>query len=352
MRKMKKINGYLVVRFNDREKREDETLGSFGVIDAEQYTGDLEMDRGAMEYDDADSLDVAIEQARGLNAEEDYMGLPATCTVIRETDRDTEMNQVDPQLMIAGWTEELEQQVENRHYPDVDAHTAAHELYGYKVALHRLGLIDEDDCIVKPDVFGTVSKSGPTASDTSAIDYPRFRADRNIATTLMRLEKAESQTEFEAYENQVMGLLRGFIVAEVLTEEEAVRYREATFRLRTQKADLFTPWRKPSGYFVPWPDSPERVTFEHLPTEKQKDMAKQTYALGCKLSVNCPENDCHVYLNTFNMCREIDEQLDRLEGWPRQLLEMELQKTYLKLEEMLISNYAVKGYLRQNNDRT
>ena len=74
--------------------------------------------------------------------------------------------------------------------------------------------------------------------------------------------------------------------------------------------------------------------------------------MGCKLTVNCPENDCRVYLNTFNMCREIDEQLDRLEGWPRKLLEMELQKTYLKLEEMLISNYAVKGYLRQNNDRT
>ena len=30
MRKMKKINGFLVVRFNDREKRENPTLGSFG----------------------------------------------------------------------------------------------------------------------------------------------------------------------------------------------------------------------------------------------------------------------------------------------------------------------------------
>ena len=104
-----------------------------------------------------------------------------------------------------------------------------------------MGLIDDDDCSVKPDVFGTLSKSGSPDSDTSAIDYPRFRADRNIATTLMRLEKAESQTEFEAYENQVMGLLRGFIVAEVLTEKEAARYREAAFRYRTQKADLFTP---------------------------------------------------------------------------------------------------------------
>lgn len=42
MRKMKKINGYLVVKFNDRELREWEgtALGKYGVIDAELYTGD------------------------------------------------------------------------------------------------------------------------------------------------------------------------------------------------------------------------------------------------------------------------------------------------------------------------
>ena len=53
MRKLKKINGYLVVRFNDREKREYEGtgLGNFGVIDAELYTGILDVDRMVMEYD-------------------------------------------------------------------------------------------------------------------------------------------------------------------------------------------------------------------------------------------------------------------------------------------------------------
>lgn len=41
MRKIKKINGFLVVKFNDREKREYEgtALGEYGVIDAEVYTG-------------------------------------------------------------------------------------------------------------------------------------------------------------------------------------------------------------------------------------------------------------------------------------------------------------------------
>ncbi len=51
MRKIKKINGFLVVKFNDREKREYEgtALGEYGVIDAEVYTGNLDIDRGAME---------------------------------------------------------------------------------------------------------------------------------------------------------------------------------------------------------------------------------------------------------------------------------------------------------------
>lgn len=49
MRKMKKINGYLVVKFNARELREYEgaALGEYGVIDAELYTGILDVDRGA-----------------------------------------------------------------------------------------------------------------------------------------------------------------------------------------------------------------------------------------------------------------------------------------------------------------
>ena len=65
MRKMKKINGYLVVKFNARELREYEgtALGEYGVIDAELYTGILDIDRGAMEYDNAGSMEEAVELA-------------------------------------------------------------------------------------------------------------------------------------------------------------------------------------------------------------------------------------------------------------------------------------------------
>ena len=72
MRKMKKINGYLVVKFNARELREYEgtALGEYGVIDAELYTGILDVDRGAMEYDNAGSMEEAVELARGLESED------------------------------------------------------------------------------------------------------------------------------------------------------------------------------------------------------------------------------------------------------------------------------------------
>lgn len=139
MRKIKKINDYLVVKFNARELREWEgtALGEYGVIDAELYTGHLEIDRSAMEYDGAETLEEAVELARGLESEEDI----PTFTVTKETDSSFTEDEVDPQLMLSGWEAQLKAQVESSHYPDIDPRTAAHELYGFKVAFEQLGLI-------------------------------------------------------------------------------------------------------------------------------------------------------------------------------------------------------------------
>lgn len=153
MRKIKKINGFLVVRFNDREKRNYPDLGSFGVIDAEQYTGDFDFDRDAMEYTDADCIEVAVEQARGLESESDFSEEPPVCTVIVESDAECSEEEVEPQLMIAGWEQQLETQVESKHHPDIDAKAAAHELHGFKVALYRLGMIGKSETEVDPDHF-------------------------------------------------------------------------------------------------------------------------------------------------------------------------------------------------------
>lgn len=118
MRKIKKINGFLVVKFNDREKREYEgtALGEYGVIDAEVYTGNLDIDRGAMEYDDADTLEVAVELARGLESEEDITDEPPTYTAAVETNESYTEETVEPAALIEGWTRRLATQVKSKHY--------------------------------------------------------------------------------------------------------------------------------------------------------------------------------------------------------------------------------------------
>lgn len=118
MRKMKKINGYLVVKFNARELREYEgtALGEYGVIDAELYTGNLDVDRGAMEYDNAGSMEEAVELARGLESELDAEEPEVKVTIVKETDETTEEEEVDAQQMIAGWENVLRGQVASAHY--------------------------------------------------------------------------------------------------------------------------------------------------------------------------------------------------------------------------------------------
>lgn len=140
MRKMKKINGYLVVKFNARELREYEgtALGEYGVIDAELYTGILDIDRGAMEYDNAGSMEEAVELARGLESELDAEEPEVKVTLVKETDETTEEEEVDAQQMIAGWENTLRGQVASPHYPETplpNRHAAACEQHsGQRVA--------------------------------------------------------------------------------------------------------------------------------------------------------------------------------------------------------------------------
>lgn len=165
MRKVKKINGFLIVRFNDRERREQPGLGAFGVIDAELYTGQISIDLDAMEYDDADCIEVAVEQARGLDAEEDYDEGEPSYTLITETASESTEEDISPQLLISSWEHQLKIQIGSRYYPDVDRRTAAHELYGFKMALLRLGLIDESEVGAEPAAFEPESPDTPSCGD-------------------------------------------------------------------------------------------------------------------------------------------------------------------------------------------
>lgn len=145
MKKVKKVNGYLIVKFNDQERQRWAQLGDYGVIDAELYTGDIDVDRGVLKYENAETLESAIEQALGL---EPLDTMKERITIVHETDEDTfgpEGTGPDPAALFIAMRERLARQIKSPHYPDTDERTAAHELYGYTQALKDLGHVKEFD---------------------------------------------------------------------------------------------------------------------------------------------------------------------------------------------------------------
>lgn len=311
MRKMKKINGFLVVRFNDREKRAYPELGSFGVIDAEQYVGDIDIDLEAMEYTDADLIEIAVEQARGLDAEEDYTDQPTTYAAITETAGASRAEEVVPKAMALSYEERLKTQIKSKHYPDIDPRTAAHELNGYKAALHDLGFLDADDAVTEPDTFGAAC---------------HLYTDEGHQVEIMLPSKA-GLTIVSAHDYEEGETFTGCTVQ--------------TLKCRRCGAESFA-WSKGSG-----PEPRERTTFENLPSGMRKDHnTRKVYALGLALANECPDNDCRVYLNIFNAARELDEAMDKVEpnSAPFNALYSALMRYAGELRQMYVSNYAVQQY--------
>lgn len=204
MRKLKKINGYLVVRFNDREKREYEGtgLGNFGVIDAELYTGILDVDRSVMEYDDAETLEIALEQARGLESELDVAEPEVKITVIIEGETEVSEEDVEPESLFKGQRATLEAQLKHGPHLDLDPLTAAHELHGYARALEDLGMIDGHDerFLVEHNTFGEVCNlytdeghrvnvALPSRAGLAIVSPPRLRGGGD----LHRLYRSDAQ---------------------------------------------------------------------------------------------------------------------------------------------------------------
>ncbi len=301
MRKMKKINGFLVVRFNDREKRNNPTLGSFGVIDAEQYTGDIDFDLDAMEYTDADRIEIAVEQARGLDAEEDFGDEPTTYTVIAETAEEATEEEVEPKLLALSYEEKLKAQVKSKHYPDIDPRTAAHELNGYKAALAELGLLDRDDAVVEPNTFGDACEF----YDEESLAY--------VCDELCRFREGRTQEELEA----------------ICEKCKLESWAQA----------------KPREETPPVGEEAERDTFAHTHPNIQRDrMMEKLYTLGLVLARDCPTNDCKVYLNIFNMARDLDAALDTVKGYPALVLRHDLNDRLKELSEMYLENYAIQQF--------
>lgn len=371
MRKMKKINGFLVVRFNDREKRVYPELGSFGVIDAEQYVGDIDLDLDAMEYTDAETIEIAVEQARGLNNEEDYTDQPTTYAVITETAMVSREEEVNPQLLIKGWERQLEDHIKSSHFKDVDPRTAVHEFYGYKVALCDLGLLDREDQGVDPDHFAPGMTEQPLPKDSEEllahicdqvckhpncaesqkkldsvcaecvvgrlVNEAEDRGLRVVEKAKARLDKlilalAESQRNAKAehFEHEARAYLEALSTTKTLAERQVAAYEAAI-----------------SEAIKGRPEPPERKTFENIyPELKNSRVVKNVYVLGLALAEKCPDNDCQIYRNIFNAARDLDAALDEVDSTsaPGLALRRSLAERIEELRDMYLTNYAVQQY--------
>lgn len=357
MRKMKKINGFLVVRFNDRERRTYPALGKYGIIDAEAYTGNLYFDREVMERMDAETIEIAVEQARGLNAEEDYTDQTTTYAVINETATASREEEVTPKALARSYEERLKTQVKSEHYPDIDPRTAAHELNGYKTALCDLGLLDADDAVTEPDTFGETcqlytdeghrvdvmfpSKAGLAV--LSPHDYEEGETFTGCTVQTLKCRRCGRESfawskgpSPEQEETQVMQ--EGPYTP---GKSGMSPYISEKFTKQLQRVSNFL---QEMEEYVTGESEPEPLAKEVFANLHSNRESREIYTLGLALAKECPDNDCRVYLNIFNAARELDDALDGLKGYPAETLSRELLKHFRELGQMYYENYAVQQY--------
>ncbi len=99
--------------------------------------------------------------------------------------------------------------------------------------------------------------------------------------------------------------------------------------------------------YIPEPEPREREAFENLPSGMRDDRnTRRVYSLGLALAEECPGNDCRVYLNIFNMARELDEALDKVKpnSAPFLALRSALMERARELREMYLENHAVQQF--------
>lgn len=418
MRKLKKINGYLVVRFNDREKREHEGtgLGSFGVIDAELYTGILDVDRSVMEYDDAETLEIALEQARGLESELDVVEPEVKITVTIESETEVSEEDVEPESLFKGHRATLEAQLKHGPHLDLDPLTAAHELHGYAKALEDLGMIDGHDerFMVERNTFGEVcglytdeghrvNVALPSRAGLAVMSPHDFEEGGTytgctvqtlkcrhcgmesfawskelspgqeetlayICDEVCKYREGRTQEELDAIcakckvdrwagapptltlrEARELRRLRGLLkeVSDYVNDGGPATPERSTRRLEMKLPEHITPETIQKIMNAAQSEESPRETFENAPSGVRSDYnTKKVYALGLALAKECPENDCKVYLNIFNMARELDAALGMMEGStaPALALRSALTDRLGELWEMYSKNYAVQQY--------
>lgn len=375
MRKIKKINGFLVVKFNDREKREYEgtALGEYGVIDAEVYTGNLDIDRGAMEYDDADTLEVAVELARGLESEEDITDEPPTYTAAVETNENYTEEAVEPAALIEGWTRRLATQVKSKHYPDTDPDTfGAGRLDGPmpRNPEELLAFVCDERCKNRAghtqeelDAICAKCPLGQLYEDAEAQDLRiRERSERALREHIEGVRHAEDTLTALLGGHEALAYLAALRDGQILQENECEHYAaqiaeagaawetvlegvsfEDLSRLRHLPREVDEHAKDGGELFNGFQHETERIPAHRL---------EELHQLGTALLGECPENDCTIYRNVFRMAVDVDGQMGKLTGHARETMQREYDRLLRELNRLYTMNHAVKRYREAQHDRT
>lgn len=340
MRKMKKINGFLVVRFNDREKQGYPQIGSFGVIDAELYTGSIDVDLDALEYDDADTIEVAVEQARGLDAEQDYSDELPVYTVVVETPEEVREEEVEPALLVNGMEAKLQTQIKSKGFPYITPTAAAHELVGYKTALYDLGLLGEDGAVTDLHHFKELCEFQD--DDGYHINVVPLSSEGMANLSPHDFEEGETYTGCTV---QILRCRRCGRESFAWSKGTAPEQEEAPYYPGERGAGPY----HAAALGMASPGKPKlRTGFDNLPENIGYSLqTKRIYALGLALAEECPDNDCKVYFNIFNMARSLDDAIDEMDdpnSYPAIVLRQDLHKQLRELGEMYFENYAIQKF--------
>lgn len=179
MRKMKKINGYLVVKFNARELREYEgtALGEYGVIDAELYTGNLDVDRVGAE-------------ARA------YLRALATVQVITERERESFAAAIED--AVKARTAPAERTTFEHLHPDLKRHRETAKIYALGLALAEK--CPPNDCRVYLNIFNAARELDAALDSLDADGAPALALRKALRERVGELaEMMEDNYAVEQY---------------------------------------------------------------------------------------------------------------------------------------------------------
>ena len=81
----------------------------------------------------------------------------------------------------------------------------------------------------------------------------------------------------------------------------------------------------------------------NITMDKIKELAKQ-------LKVDCPDNDCRLFLNTYNMWDGLRQDLRGclLSEYGEMVLKSKQKYLEIELSDMYFTNYAVQNYRREH----